>query len=1162
MKQILVIIVMVGLVMGASGLEMCRIPVVDGREQAPVIDGVIRGGEWQYALGLTGLISLEGPLAQRQATVYYLSDGDSLYVGMYAPAVPPGTAPEVKEGPAYSGRNYGDFTGNDRVEFKLSPPGAEQLGQFYFIGDAAGNTLVEQIKSEHVTIFPDWDYKSSHDGNGWTVEIRLPLAVFGVTPTAALDGSWGINFSLARLFPLKYEGLAAGGPHALRPAIFTRGAPAVQIERLGNLPQGLVDLVVSVREYEGLVATPKEGAYDERKVESGGMSLQGSGRIARVSWQIADGGGELLASDATYLPLQPARSLTAAFNKSFKPAGANTMTLKVEVAESAEIFTANDIDRIELLYSGILPFVPFNEAEAAQWQERLEKGTIPGSWRFNPAWFPYWQKAKIQAVFFQGRVREQAAALRVTITSDRGFRAVRQAPVVDGILMTDSPDKLMDIPIPGLPEATYTARGEVLNANGEIVAAEERTYDRIVFPWEGNTLGESRGVIAPWIAMSMQANTVTCWGREHRLSESGFPDQVVSQEKGLLAAPIAIELTRTDGRSLKLRPTGNLSILEQANDRVRWRGQGNLGEDLAVTVTGLAEYDGFSWYAVTITPSNPVHVRSGRVVISLPEREAQLMHVQSCWARNNFSGAIPSGEGVVFKSLDTVNYGRTGGFLPHIWIGNLTRGLSWFADSDEGWNSIADISALEIVRTGNQVQLVMNVLAWPVLLDGPRTFRFGLMATPFKPLMPIRDIPTRAVNWLSFKDGKTVVQASMYGVYPPGFDYSLIGEHIGERRLYFNKHEMGAALPERDVFDNEWGGMEPAPDYPGAPERFGPGIASRAVNRSLTDSRIDMMVWYIAELARKSTMAATYWDITGIGVGFPMLENGTAYVDEITGNVVPTFDLLKSRQLFKRVATVWQEIRGEPDYMEIHSTNHMGMPFYSFAYSWLNFEWLWPNAKARRADGRWQDFIDLRPLDLFATEGVPSQFGVWINSINSGQRPDEPAEHRRIDRSGTALSMLHNHSAPGMGGSGLKAPPSIGRRDALPFIGYWDEDQRIRTSHGLVRASYWHTADRLELVVVNLDLKANTVSLSIPLPSLGWTGATAISDTTGEPEADRMRQTQRYRSSPQLLAELDTAVAQAAADRKPPQISVADGVLTITAEVASHDYRLFLVEGH
>lgn len=1135
-----------------KGLEYCSIPVVKSSEQAPVIDGKMVGSEWKYALTMTGLITNEGPLAQRQATVYYVSDGKSIYVGAYVPAVPEGTVPEVKPGLAYDGKKYTDFGDNDRMEIKLRPPNYKDAGEFYFVGDAYGHTYVEHIKGEHKPIFPEWEYKTSFDAKGWTIEMRLPLGLFGQKELAGGE-TWGINFNLVRLFPLKYEGLVAG-PHSLGNVVFVPGAPAVQLERIGNLPNGELDISVSLREYEGLVATPKEGAYDERKVISGGMALKESGKAARVSWRMYGENGNILASDSKILNLLPANPVTASFKQSFKPAVKNSLELKVEMADSAANFAdpaANN--KINVLYAATLPFVPFVKDEEAQWKERLAKGTLLGSWRFNPAFFPYWEKAKIQSVFFKGRVREEARKLRVTITSDQGFKAVREIPVVDGVMETGTPDKFLDIPIPGLPAGTYTARGEVLDAAGKTVSSLEREYVRKTYPWEHNTLGLSRGVIKPWTPMRASDKSVFCWGRILNLDGAGLPAQISSQGKPLLASSLSVELREASGKVLTLKPSGNLVFAEKAEDRVRWQGQADLGSNIKVGVTGLAEYDGFTWYEFTLTPVKPLQVDSGRITIALSEKQAQLMHFQSCWARDNFSGAIPSGDGVVFRSIDTVNYGKTGGFSPHVWMGSPTRGLSWFADSDEGWSSTAAKSAIEIVRTGRQVQLVMNIIAKPVTLDKPRTIRFGLMATPFKPLLPIRDIQTRAVNWLSFKDGKTVAQDHMYGWYPPNMDYKQIDEHVPGRRLYFNKHEMGAALPERAVFDNEWGGMEPSSDYPGAPERFGPGIKSRSVHRALTESRIDMLVYYIAELAKKTKMAATYWDITGISPGLPLLENGTAYIDPETGNLNTTFDIRRSRELFKRVATMWQEVRGEPDYMEIHSTNHMGIPFYSFGYNWLNFEWLWPNAKAKRPDGRWQDFIDLRPLDIFATEGSPSQFGVWINSINSGERPDEPAEHRRILRSAIALGSLHNHLTG--------HTPSIGPRDQLEFAGYWDEDGRVTTDHTLVRASYWRKDGQLELVAVNLDLEPRTVTVRIPLKPLGWKTVGQVKDITGEPELASMREQQRYKSSPKLLSELDTLKQQAASMRKAPETRIDKDTLSLTFTIESHDYRIFITEG-
>ena len=1135
-----------------AGLETCQIPLVRNIEQAPVVDGVMRGSEWKYALTMTGLITNEGALSQRQAKISYITDGEYLYVGMVVPAVPEGTAPEVKQGVNYEEPSYDKLFKNDHVEAQFGPPNHNENGDFYLVADSVGHLFSQRIKGEFKPFTGPWEIKSSSDDKGWTMEMRMKLSEFGVP--AAKDGdTWTINYNAVLQFPLAFLGLVSGA-HQVAPAIIAADAAAVQFESLGDLPLGKLNLAVTVREYEGVVATPKEGAYDERVIESGGLSLPSTGKVARMTATLLDGDGKSVFTETKLAPLLPAKRIPIAITHDFTPSAKNTLTLKIETASSSADFKpGSDPSKIAVMYASSLPFVPYNKKEAGLWQERFKKGTVLGSWRITPAFFPYWGKTKVEATFFKGKIADAARRLRVSIDSDKGFHAEKEVAVENGALVVPGPEKLVEIAIPGLPEGTYTTAASVLDAEGKVLSTLKNEYVRKVFPWEHNSLGKSRGVIKPWTPMSVsvQGCEVRCWGRAYTVGPLGMPSQIVSNGKPLLAAPVSIEL-RGESGALPCEMSAITPWFDEiAKDRVRWHSEGGLGDSLKASIRGLAEYDGFTWYEVALTAASPVKVTTGRIVIALPEDVAQLMHFQSCWARNNFSGAVPRGEGSVFRSLDTVNYGRKGGFSPHVWIGNLTRGLSWFADSDEGWCSAPDKSALEIIRKDGQVQLVMNIINRPVTLDKPRTIRFGLMATPFKPLLPIRKLEDRYVNWLSLKDKKTVIQPFMYAPYPK--DYSMVDEHIPGRRLYFNKHEMGAALPERAVFDNEWGGIHPDPDYPGAPERFGPGIVSRTISRALTESKIDMQVYYISELAKKTKMPGTYWDITGISVGLPMVENGTGYVDAETGHIVPTFDILKSRELFKRVATMWQEVRGEPDYMEIHATNHMGIPFYSFAYEWLNFEWLAPALKAKRQDGKLQDFIDLRPLDLFATEGVPAQMGVWINAISHGVRPDDPAEYRRIQRSASALGGLHNH---------LRGyQPTLTPRDGLAFVGYWDEAVRITSDLAKVKASLWQKGNQLEVILVNLDDQAATAKIQLDGAKLGIKGIQQIEDITPESELEDYIKSLKRQKKTEAASKAEEVLAEVKAS-KPAVTTGTDGAFfqIVVPGLPSHDYRVVRVK--
>ena len=491
-----------------AGLETCRIPLVRNIEQAPVIDGKMVGSEWKYALTMTGLVTSEGALSQRQMQVSYITDGEYLYVGMSVPSVPEGTAPEIKQGINYDEPSYENLFKNDHVEVKFGPPNRTETGDFYLVADAAGNVFSQRIKGEFRPFVGPWEIRSSSDGKGWTYEMRMKLSEFGLQP--AKDGDiWAINFNTVLQFPLTFIGLVAG-PHKVAPATITADAAAVQFESLGDLPRGKLDLTVSVREYEGVVATPKEGAYDERKVESGGLKLAATGKAARVTAEILDESGKQVFAKSEVLALLPAQKILSKISHDFTPNAKNTLKLKVETAPSAKDFDADaDPSKISVSYATSIPFLPFNEKEVTSWQERLEKGTVLGSWRITPAFFPYWEKAKVEANFFKGKIADAARKLRVRITSDQGFQAEKEVPVENGVLVISGPEKVVEIPIPGLPAGTYTTVADVIGEDGKVLATLEDKYVRKVFPWEHNTLGKSRGVIKPWRAMTFFAGAET-----------------------------------------------------------------------------------------------------------------------------------------------------------------------------------------------------------------------------------------------------------------------------------------------------------------------------------------------------------------------------------------------------------------------------------------------------------------------------------------------------------------------------------------------------------------------------------------------------------------------------------------------------------------------------
>jgi len=68
-----------------------------------------------------------------------------------------------------------------------------------------------------------------------------------------------------------------------------------------------------------------------------------------------------------------------------------------------------------------------------------------------------------------------------------------------------------------------------------------------------------------------------------------------------------------------------------------------------------------------------------------------------------------------------------------LWVGDRRRGLHWYTDTDEGWTAPRD-KAVELTVTQRRAVLRIHVLA-----SGPAKplrLRFGLLATPIRPLRP------------------------------------------------------------------------------------------------------------------------------------------------------------------------------------------------------------------------------------------------------------------------------------------------------------------------------------------------------------------------------------------------------------------------------------------
>ena len=172
------------------------------------------------------------------------------------------------------------------------------------------------------------------------------------------------------------------------------------------------------------------------------------------------------------------------------------------------------------------------------------------------------------------------------------------------------------------------------------------------------------------------------------------------------------------------------------------------------------EYDGYALHRLRIVPpaaqseiANPQSKIDGlRLLISLkPEQATHLHATAGDWFRSSVSSiALPAGAGVLWHSGQshgmgvtphTENWGRrmtVGDFKPYVWIGGPNRGLAFMADNDRGWvpDDEKKVHAIEVVREGDRVNLILNLVARPFTFDKPARSSSACRPRRCRPLLP------------------------------------------------------------------------------------------------------------------------------------------------------------------------------------------------------------------------------------------------------------------------------------------------------------------------------------------------------------------------------------------------------------------------------------------
>ncbi len=335
----------------------------------------------------------------------------------------------------------------------------------------------------------------------------------------------------------------------------------------------------------------------------------------------------------------------------------------------------------------------------------------------------------------------------------------------------------------------------------------------------GNT-GIIETVPRPWTPVTAQQDTLSCWGRAYAFDGGPFPARIVSRTENLLARPMAL---RADirGQAVSWTACAVKPVERQKCGRFVKRIAVARAADVLLTSEATLFYDGAMRLDVRLDPLKPLTVDA--LTLSMPVRRGQASLILA------ILGASPDTTPRAFSPDAIPESGLAGPFSPVVWLGTEERGLTWFCESDEGWDPGEGALALNADR--RTVTVSLRIVRAARALDAPFRFSFGLLANPWRPAEKgcerFRNYHYHSMFNLSEEDlralygkGYRTVIFHAYLLVSPEAEYgkqlaALVRRchRVGLKLLIYFGSEMSTGQPEWPAWGRRWILREPVRGY-------------------------------------------------------------------------------------------------------------------------------------------------------------------------------------------------------------------------------------------------------------------------------------------------------------------------------------------------------------
>ncbi|MBE6406303.1 MAG: hypothetical protein E7040_09810 [Lentisphaerae bacterium] len=685
--------------------------------KAPVIDGKISADEWKYASTTFGGISPKtGLMTRRQNDFRFGYDSKNLYVAITSETP---LAPQP-------------LTGDDRVEFSFIAPGKKTPVVISFDSTGKGNIPAGVRVKNGIGV----SLMNSEQGKCWTAEVAIPLSVFGIS-SIKYGAEW--KFQMARHWSSQKEsGYFHNAKKGNEMATFIpeKTAMIVSFDGFGH------HIYPATGNYNWTyrIENPHQlkGYVHSKSFRSG---LQGAATLDINNPDLI--GNETRIRIGSSVLMQP--KSTEFFN----------LYMMAQFPGKPRCLYSHITDGTKekkILYQRVMFWDTTIAMRSAVYKDEV------GYPYLSSAFYPsHGNKLRVAATFNK---KLPIGYAEINVRDSKGKVLHTFTKVGFGHALKDFEDQTV---LPkNLPLGDYTVTMDTIALDGRKFS-HQRTFSIRKFAWQGLNLGKERVIIPPFKPLKYNSaqKEIHALMTGYKIGE-GIWSKVYAEGENILAAPIQFFL---DGKPVKASDIKQISV---EKDRIVFETISQQGK-VKIVVQQDYDYDGFCKITARIIPEGTVNVNNFELRIPLKNKYVKYytsLNGNRPRVQGKVDWTVPAGEGEL--NLTALKHAK-GKILNYFWFGNEYKGFGWIIDSQKGFSLNRNTIPYKLVRKGDSITYVMEIINTPTELKKAWDFEIGFIPTPVKP----QNKQYRALSqyMYNYPVAKGSISGGMMNILPWPLDY-------------------------------------------------------------------------------------------------------------------------------------------------------------------------------------------------------------------------------------------------------------------------------------------------------------------------------------------------------------------------------------------------------